>query len=156
MLNNRNKENDGIIENVSKAQNLFYEASLIYSLKICETSEQIINVLEKYEEFNVSAQNEINADLRNVGYKATTSNQCDSDRVKNHLREIGITNSSELTNLNTNAFNYCLYKIESKSSHGSFYYVAVTFVSFEFPLIGDILTFPVYGETRILGKDYNY
>ena len=34
MLNNRNKENNGIIENVSKAQELFYEASLIYSLKI--------------------------------------------------------------------------------------------------------------------------
>ena len=134
---------------------LFFVSIISYS-KAYGVKNRIINVLEKYEEFNVSAQNEINADLRNVGYKATTSNQCDSDRVKNHLREIGITNSSELTNLNTNAFNYCLYKIESKSSHGSFYYVAVTFVSFEFPLIGDMLTFPVYGETRILGKDYNY
>lgn len=50
MLNNRNKENNGIIENVSKAQDLFYEASLIYSLKICETPEQISDVLEKADD----------------------------------------------------------------------------------------------------------
>ena len=36
------------------------------------------------------------------------------------------------------------------------YYVVVTFIHFEFPVIGDILTFPVYGETKILNKSYDY
>ncbi len=54
MLNNRNKENNGIIEDVSKAQSLFYEASLMYALSECNASDEICDVLsiadEKYYE----------------------------------------------------------------------------------------------------------
>ena len=32
----------------------------------------------------------------------------------------------------------------------------ITYVQFEFPVIGDLLTFPVKGETKVLGKNYNY
>ena len=32
----------------------------------------------------------------------------------------------------------------------------VTYVRFDFPVIGNMLTFEVHGETKMLGKNYNY
>ena len=35
-------------------------------------------------------------------------------------------------------------------------YIVATFISFNIPLIGGNMVFPVYGQTKIMGIDYSY
>lgn len=135
---------------------LFFVGIMSYS-KAYRVKNRIISIIEKYEAYGRDEiKSEINADLRNIGYKSTSNNLCSSNKVKNHLKEIGITEeeSEGYKNYNNTSYNYCLFR--SGKMTDSYYYVVVTFVSFEFPIIGDMITYPVYGETKILGKNYNY
>lgn len=130
---------------------LFFVSILSYS-KAYGVKNRIINVMEKYQVYSVNAKSEINADLKNIGYKSSSKSHCDDALVKRHLSELGINSA---TNLNKDSYNYCIYKVEDKTTSG-YYFLVVTFVSFEFPVIGDVISYPVYGETRIIGKDYSY
>ena len=83
----------------------------------------------------------------------TSKDFCNSSRVKNHLANLNIT-SSNLNNSSGGRFGYCVYEV-SAGTTGS-YYVTVTFINFNIPVVGSNLVFPVYGQTKIVGKDYNY
>ena len=90
---------------------------------------------------------QINTELSKVGYRisqAPSAHKCASDSSRSEC----------LSNLNTGAYKYCICK-QSSSIEGVIYEV-ITYVHFEIPIIGDLLTFPVKGETKILGKNYNY
>lgn len=116
---------------------LFFVGIMAYS-KAYRVKNRIVTIIEKYETYNTPAQEEINTDLKNVGYRSTPAEKCTKD------------------NLNTSTYSYCVYKVEGKSEEGTYYYQVVTYVQFEFPIIGEYITFPVKGETRILGKNYSY
>ncbi len=116
---------------------LFFVGILAYS-KAYRVKNRIIEVIEKYETYNTDAIAEINADLKDVGYRATIGNRCD------------------LGNLNTSSYSYCVYLKDNTEETGTYYYEVVTYVQFDFPVIGNNLTFPVKGETIILGKNYDY
>ena len=139
---------------------LTFVSILSYS-KAFRVKNRIIELIEKNEIYNSTVANEINPYLSNAGYDVTAPTACNSTKVQNHLRDILPDDYSVLPiNKNTNGYNYCVFEIGSdnysdKISNGKFY-VVVTFVKYEFPIIGDVLTFPVYGETKILGKSYNY
>lgn len=139
---------------------------LSYS-KAYRVKNRIIELVEKYEVYEsvsgkVDAVDAINPDLKNAGYDASKPTRCNSESVKNHLKEIlpDEYHKKLPENKNNIGYNYCIFEINSnkypkKISNGKFY-VVVTFVRYEFPIIGDVLTFPVYGETKILGKTYDY
>ena len=135
---------------------LFFAGILAYS-KAYKVKNKIIEVIEAHDGkimsdvnptlIDESVLSEINTELRNVGYlvsSAPDSTKCTNDSAR------GIC-----TNLNTSQFNYCMCEQSSATDEGVSYEV-ITYVHFEFPVIGSLLTFPVRGETRVLGKDYNY
>ena len=124
---------------------LFFVSIISYS-KAYGVKNRIISIIEKYDNYNMYTASEIDADLKNIGYRSATSNKCDSQNIMNRVNSIakGVTP----VKLNNN-YNYCLYRIGNQND--SHYYVIVTFVSFDFPLISNTVTFPVFVETKILG-----
>ena len=142
---------------------LMFSSVLTYS-KAYRVKNRIIELIEKYElyEKKDGTVNAINSDLKTAGYSASNPTRCSSSNVQNHLKEILHTDyhSNLPKNINNYGYNYCVFEINSKDypkniSNGK-YYVVVTFIHFEVPVVGDLLTIPVYGETQMLGKSYNY
>ena len=125
---------------------LFFAGILSYS-KAYKVKNKIIEVIERTDgNITPNVISEINNELTKVGYKVM-DRASDESKCSSHSSR-GICN-----NLNTSTFNYCICKHEN--SNASIFEV-ITYVHFEFPVIGDLLTFPVKGETKILGKNYNY
>lgn len=118
---------------------LFFVGILSYS-KAYRVKDKIIDTIEKYGTYEDSliAIDEISTDLKTSGYRTAANKKCSSD------------------NLNSTSYNYCVYRVDDKSSGSSYYYKVVTYVHFEFPVIGGLINIPVNGETKILGKNYNY
>lgn len=124
--------------------------SIISYAKAYGAKNKLVSAIETFEGYNSSALTEINANLAKMGYTITTQNFCDSARVKNHLSELGVTSS----NLNSTQYGYCVYEVSTERSGR--YYIVATFISFNIPLIGGNMVFPVYGQTKIMGIDYSY
>jgi len=157
---------------------IFFAGILSYS-KAYRVKNRTIELLEKYEEFvmkdstydpgtqqngQYDVMDALLLDLRNAGYDASDPTQ-NCERVRNRLinNNTGKYNPELLSNNKNNyGYNLCIFEMCNEgrngngSCEGSFYYVVVSFVRFEFPIIGDVLTFPVYGETKMLGKNYDY
>lgn len=115
---------------------LFFVGILSYS-KAYRVKNRIIEVIESNGNYS-SSVDEISTDMKTMGYRTVTKKKCDSN------------------NENKTSYNYCVYEIRDKSSKNSYYYKVVTYVHFDFPIIGGIINIPVKGETKILGKIYNY
>lgn len=132
--------------------------TIISYAKAYGAKNKIITALETYEEYsnedNNPAKMEIDENLRQMGYTITQNDYCNSTRVKNHLKELGISNATNLNTASRGKYNYCLYKID-KLNNG-YYYLVVTFISYNIPVVGNTMLFPVYGETKIIKRDYNY
>lgn len=135
---------------------VFFVSILSYS-KAYKVKNRIIEIIEKYETYSGDVVNELNYDLKNIGYSTTTPAKCD-ERCNDIREELVRTRykSEDLAidSLNNSGYNYCVFSLTNNNE--GFSYLVVTFVRFEVPIVGDILTFPVYGETKILEKDYNY
>lgn len=114
---------------------LFFVGILAYS-KAYKVKNRIINYIESKESYNTNDVEELNEDLKSAGYQLTSKSKCSSD------------------NLNKTTYNYCVYRVELKDK--KYYYKVVTYVHFEFPVVGSIINVPVKGETKILGKTYDY
>lgn len=122
---------------------LMFVGILSYS-KAYKVKNRIIEAIEKYEDYSL-AVDEINSDLATMGY-ALMETDCGSD------------------NLNTTNYAYCVYKVCNKEETkdgtttcvGTYYYKVRTFMTFEFPVINSIVKFQVKGETRTLGKNFDY
>lgn len=138
---------------------LFFVGIISYS-KAYRVKNRIVEIIEKYEDYpgtNIGSgpevSTEINESLKKMGYSVVRSTNCNDQRVRNHI--INITGNT-YKNLNTENYNYCVYEIGNKLSRGGKYYIVVTFVHFDFPVIGNLINIPVYGETKVLGIDYDY
>ena len=126
---------------------LFFAGIMAYS-KAYKIKNRIIEEIEKHAGYDSNVVLEINNDLDNAGYRVATRQQVRSKCGTN--------------NLNESEYFYCVY-LKSCGEYDEFnncigqrHYEVITYVHFQFPVIGDLLTFPVRGETRILGKNYNY
>ena len=120
---------------------LFFAGILAYS-KAYKVKNRIIEVIEKHGTYDSSVVAEINNDLNRAGYRSVSSNAQLNSKCGNQ-------------NLNSTTYFYCVYEDESSLESGKSYKV-VTYVHFDFPVIGDILEFPVRGQTKTLGKTYDY
>lgn len=127
--------------------------SIISYAKAYGAKNRIVSAIETFGGYTADAKAEIDTNLGHMGYTITSKDFCNSSRVKNHLANLNIT-SSNLNNSSGGRFGYCVYEV-SAGTTGS-YYVTVTFINFNIPVIGSNLVFPVYGQTKIVGKDYNY
>ncbi len=119
---------------------LFFVGIIAYS-KAYKIKNRIIEVIERNETYDSNVEMELNDDLRKAGYRTATQNQVEA--------KCGIDNK------NTSEYFYCVY-LNDESSIEGYTYEVVTYIHFNFPVIGDMLTFAVKGETKVLGKVYDY
>lgn len=89
---------------------------------------QIINLIEAYEGYD-NARDSIEDYIDSVGY----------------YRGVG----SMALNDSCSGKGYCVREIISETGNGK-YYKVTTYVSFDFPIIGEITNFPVSGETKVI------
>lgn len=104
----------------------FLAIAINYSVTF-RVKNQIINLIEAYEGVEL-AEPYIEEYIANVGYYRTS---------------VGSLNIDKSCSSN----GYC---IESISSDRGKYYKVTTYVSFDFPILGEITNFPVSGETRVI------
>ena len=134
---------------------IMFSSILTYS-KAYKVKNRIIEIIEKHGTYaETIARNEINPDLSMAGYNSSNP---DCSSIKDKLTKGSNAKYQNLVgNLNKYGYNYCVFESDNTTAiSGGKYYVVVAFVEFQVPVIGDLLTFPVYGETQILGKNYDY
>jgi hypothetical protein len=109
----------------------FLAIAINYSITF-RVKNQIINIIESYEGYDL-AKPHIDEYLANVGYYRSIGNLTIGD--------------------GTCEYGYCWDPIPVKRDDGTqigTYYKVTTYVSFDFPIIGQISNFPVSGETRVI------
>lgn len=131
---------------------IIFIGSISYS-RAFKAKNRIVYTIEKYGGWNElsgaagmdPARKEISASLKQMGYPlATTFGRC-------HRYEKTYSNTSVSIVYGENPgdidYHYCVYMYESDRG---VYYGVVTFMRFDIPLVGEMLEFPVYGETKSL------
>lgn len=122
----------------------FLVGSISYS-KAFKVKTKVIDIIEKYNgNFSVLSSTttgnknkimaEIESMLGDIGYRTSaTGSSCNKGSV------------AESSN-----YDICIYKGEntSNSTYRGEYYKVVVYMYFDFPIIGDMVKFPVTGETR--------
>lgn len=106
----------------------FLAIAINYSITF-RVKNQIINLIEAYEGYEL-AEDKIKEYVDSIGY----------------YRAFGMSLKDDGTCYN----GYCVQKMTTDK--GDMYKVT-TYVSFDFPIIGRIMNFPVSGETKLI---YNY
>lgn len=114
----------------------FFAGSLTYS-KAFKVKNRIVDIIEKYETYNDTAKSEIASTLSEMGYRVDTTNK--GCPTRNGKESIVATN---------NGYRYCVYEYDTNKGK---YYGVAAYMYFDFPIIGNHLEFPVYGETKIMG-----
>ena len=144
---------------------LFFVGIISYS-KAYGVKNRIIEIIEKYGGYNTNAVSEINSSLSEMGYNVASSNFCSGTSVIGHMNDM-VENSGEEesyvlrypNSAYATSYNYCVFEVRSKTTNvtgSSNYYVVVAFVNFNFPVIGNVINIPIYGETKILNRSYDY
>lgn len=114
----------------------FLSVAINYSITF-RVKNQIINLIESYEGYDI-AKDYIDDYIANVGYyRATGTMAIDGDKES----------------LNTACSDgYCVEAIDVERDGVSVgkYYKVTTYVTFSFPIIEEIASFPVSGESRVI------
>lgn len=124
----------------------FLALSINYS-KAFRVKNQVISIIEKNEGIDNETIKMINNYLRN-------NNQVQTGKCPSGYYGVNLSsNTYELAN-NSKKYSYCFAKISSKTLNFSkrAYYDIKLFLKFNLPVVGDIYTFKIDGET----KDVSY
>lgn len=134
--------------------------SILSYSKAYRIKNRIVEIIEKYgvyEKMGTDGKNiiteELNPDLAAAGYTVSLPRKCANIRTRLINEKYGDVLSE---NRNIYGYDYCVFEVTNRANHEGIFYVVVSFIHFEIPLIGDWVTLPVYGETRLLGKKYDY
>lgn len=132
---------------------LFFVGGLAFS-KAFKAKNTIIEYIEdgsfttRVQYQNSNEKKEIDQALKTMGYQTNLGlNPC-----KNISGHTTIYNG-------TGGYKYCIYmKEDNRNPDGTptYHYKVVTYMRFDLPLVGQYLQFPVHGETKVLGKNYDY
>ena len=126
----------------------FLSAAIVY-FKSNKVSNVVMNSIERYEGYNESAINNINAQMNNLGYNQTsiTCAATHSD-VNCTLVPDGEGLRSEH---GRGRYGYCVYECNMDKEY--YYYRIRTNMMIDFPIINDLLNIPIYSTTNEI---YNY
>lgn len=126
--------------------------SISYS-KAYKVKDRIVYVIEKYDGFTDAAETELDTSLRNLGYSIRSGQNTGASNCETiYRRKTGSKyDSSKLLHGNSvnSEYNYCVYKYDYDTSIGV-YYGVTSFMRFDIPLLGGLLTFSVNGETSLI------
>ncbi len=120
---------------------LFFIMGFNYT-KAFKMKNRIIDIIEEnecYEGGDCQSQEQISKALADAGYRMKGGQPACDQYMKGRTAKI----------IDNNANHYCVYKVTT--SRGN-YYGAVTFMYFEIPLFNIHKEYPVYGETKVMGK----
>lgn len=121
----------------------FLAISVNYS-KAFKVKNGIVNIIEKREGISDATVDEISDYLNNVGYLVYSS--C-PDYVASQSNESA--HGFEASNTNSRKFKYCIARTEDTSGNiKKTYYKVTVFFRVDLPIMGEIFTFPVTGETK--------
>ena len=115
----------------------FLSIAINYSITF-RVKNQIINLIEAYEGYDL-AQEYIDDYIANVGYYSASVGTFTLDGEDNSIN----TTCSD---------GYCIEAIDVERDGVSVgkYYKVTTYVTFSFPIIDNIASFPVSGESRVI------
>ena len=113
---------------------IFFVGSLSYS-KSYKIKNYIVNEIEENKGWDDTLQQKVDSYMKEVGYNVR-KNEYGCNKVKN------IPSTCSPVNMQS-GYDYCVY-----SCNGGSYYKVVTFMKFEFPVIGEVIKFEVKGETK--------
>lgn len=121
----------------------FLAISVNYS-KAFKVKNGIVNIIEKREGISDATVDEISDYLNSVGYLVYSS--C-PDYVASQSNESA--HGFEASNTNSRKFKYCIAKTEDTNGNiKKTYYKVTVFFRVDLPIMGEIFTFPVTGETK--------
>lgn len=122
---------------------LVFVGSISYS-KAYKTKNRIINIIEDNKGYNESSISEIETFMADTGYQISLTSDC---------TKVAPANGSTVypTSSIKTGYRYCIFENKASNDNGV-YYTVVTFMKFDFPVIGNYIEFPVKGETKILSK----
>ena len=145
---------------------LFFASILSYA-KAYRVKNRIINIAENSACYPLDDSDDqlynniimdVNSDLKDVGYTFSSTSDCNF--------EFGNISERDCANFNTSdhgvignkggTYNYCICKVNVDESDPSlgYYFKVITFSQFEFPIIKDVIKTSVYGETKVMCKNY--
>ncbi len=120
-------------------------ASISYT-KAFNVKNMIISSLEYHNGYNSASVASIEQSLQETGYRinvnGTQNCTVEQEGDANAARPV---DSCKVLN-NASVYKYCVY--ECYSSKGK-YYKVTSFMYFDVPVVGQMLEFPIYGETRL-------
>lgn len=93
----------------------------------------VINRLEQLEGYNETSEAEISQIINSSGYYRNVD--CNSE-------ETGVAPE--------NTTGVCIRGLKTGTNNENVYYQVTTYISFNFPIVGNLFTFPVRGETKII------
>ena len=140
---------------------LFFVGIIAYS-KAYKIKNRIIEVIEKNETYSPAiATAQLDNDLGRAGYIIASKDQIDEKCVKSGQTNLNVVEPGR------SGYLYCVYEKScarretdpntgNEVCTGERSYEVVTYIHFNFPVIGDLMTFAVKGETKTLGRIYNY
>lgn len=118
-------------------------SSLSYT-KAFKVKNMIVSTIESNNGYNEKAKQEIDANLKEMGYRVNKNGiqTCDMDNMDEH-------NSKVLTE--SNSYRYCVVQVTTSKGY---YYRVASYMYFDIPVIGDKMEFPVHGETKTFYNVY--
>ena len=130
--------------------------SINYS-KAFKAKNRIINIIQKYGEFNDATRTEIAESLQKGGYQTALKTDYKKNplnsKCNKYAKELGVDSknikypASESDYNGGRYYDYCVIEVDAGLGN---YYQVVTFMKFEVPLVRTFLEFAVKGETKVL------
>ena len=117
-----------------------FVTSLSYT-KAMKVKNKITDIIEVHNGFNDNTKSEIEAYLKEAGYKISKGN-------KSSCKYKGSDTYTVYPNTTTSNYDYCVF--EFKNDNGTYYGVK-TYMYLDIPIIGDVVKIGIYGETKTLG-----
>ena len=137
---------------------LFFISILSYA-KAYRVKNRIINIVEGYnfpDDFNEEKRKElielIDTDMTNIGYNTVHNKNCQNDsNYGANCNDINVIAN------NGGVYDYCLCRINvsQDDEKRGYYYEVITYTQFNFPIINQVISSSVHGETKVLGKEYS-
>ena len=136
----------------------FFVGSLGYS-KAFKAKNKIVEEIEKDQGYTIgindSTETRVEQWLSKIGYRVNTGNSKNSESCPSKASGNGGA-SGKLINSN-GTYQYCVYEFDTcnKDSDKAIcgkYYIVITYMYFDVPIISGLLKLPVTGETMIFNE----
>lgn len=109
-----------------------------------KSSSRVIKALEQYEGYNKLSVEQINNDLRTIGYNAGKDN-CPA--TKKSGSQVG-----SLVTVDGSRYNYCVYLFDNDGDTKHYSYGVTVYITIDFTMFGIKIDLPMYAKTRRMYK----